>query len=53
MSELKGSTTPQPLPPADAMSEGGLRAPAHYGTLRKLWWWFSRASMALAIIHSG
>jgi multidrug efflux pump subunit AcrA (membrane-fusion protein) len=25
---------------ADAMSEGGLRAPAHYGTLRKIWWWF-------------
>jgi multidrug efflux pump subunit AcrA (membrane-fusion protein) len=20
--------------------EGGLRAPAHYGTLRKIWWWF-------------
>jgi multidrug efflux pump subunit AcrA (membrane-fusion protein) len=40
MSEHKGTATPQPLPPADAMSEGGLRAPAHYGTLRKLWWWF-------------
>ena len=25
---------------ADAMSEGGLRAPSHYGTLRKIWWWF-------------
>jgi multidrug efflux pump subunit AcrA (membrane-fusion protein) len=27
-------------PDADRFSEGGLRAPAHYGTLRKLWWWF-------------
>jgi Cu(I)/Ag(I) efflux system membrane fusion protein len=26
--------------PADPLSEGGLRAPAHYGRLRKLWWWF-------------
>jgi multidrug efflux pump subunit AcrA (membrane-fusion protein) len=26
---------------ADAMSKGGLRAPAHYGTLRKIWWWFN------------
>jgi multidrug efflux pump subunit AcrA (membrane-fusion protein) len=25
---------------ADALSEGGLRAPAHLGTLRKIWWWF-------------
>src|SRR6516225_293365 len=25
---------------ADTMSEGGLRAPSHYGTLRKIWWWF-------------
>ena len=24
----------------DRFSEGGLRAPAHYGTLRKIWWWF-------------
>ena len=24
----------------EAFGEGGLRAPAHYGTLRKLWWWF-------------
>jgi hypothetical protein len=24
----------------DRFSEGGLRAPAHYSTLRKLWWWF-------------
>jgi multidrug efflux pump subunit AcrA (membrane-fusion protein) len=24
----------------DRFSEGGLRAPAHYGRLRKIWWWF-------------
>lgn len=24
----------------DPRGEGGLRAPAHYGTLRKVWWWF-------------
>jgi multidrug efflux pump subunit AcrA (membrane-fusion protein) len=24
----------------DRFSEGGLRAPAHYSTLRKMWWWF-------------
>jgi multidrug efflux pump subunit AcrA (membrane-fusion protein) len=23
-----------------AQSEGGLRAPSHYGPLRKIWWWF-------------
>ena len=31
---------PRQAPNADALSEGGLRAPAHYGRLRKLWWWF-------------
>lgn len=25
---------------SETRSEGGLRAPAEYGTLRKLWWWF-------------
>lgn len=29
-----------PRPPSDAFSEGGLRAPAHLGTLGKAWWWF-------------
>lgn len=24
----------------DRFSEGGLRAPAHFGRLRKVWWWF-------------
>jgi Cu(I)/Ag(I) efflux system membrane fusion protein len=24
----------------DVLSEGGLRAPAHLGTLGKVWWWF-------------
>ncbi len=24
----------------DRFSEGGMRAPAHYSRLRKLWWWF-------------
>jgi multidrug efflux pump subunit AcrA (membrane-fusion protein) len=31
------------MPPSEspsAASEGGLHAPAHYGTLRKIWWWF-------------
>ena len=38
MSEHNDATTPATA--ADALSEGGLRAPAHYSRLRKLWWWF-------------
>src|SRR5438046_871097 len=38
MSEANDNDRPEA--PADALSEGGLRAPAHYGRLRKLWWWF-------------
>ncbi len=40
MSEHNVNQDPQGAVSADAMSEGGLRAPADYGTLRKLWWWF-------------
>ncbi len=36
MSEL----SPQPEPEVDRFSEGGLRAPAHYSRVRKIWWWF-------------
>ena len=39
MSESKRAD-PRQAPNADALSEGGLRAPAHYSRLRKLWWWF-------------
>lgn len=35
MGQLRGSD-----PEANPLSEGGLRAPAEYGHLRKLWWWF-------------
>jgi multidrug efflux pump subunit AcrA (membrane-fusion protein) len=30
----------EPGPDEDRFSEGGLRAPAHYSRLRKIWWWF-------------
>jgi Cu(I)/Ag(I) efflux system membrane fusion protein len=40
MSEVNGAQQQATARTADAFSEGGLRAPAHYGRLRKLWWWF-------------
>jgi Cu(I)/Ag(I) efflux system membrane fusion protein len=40
MSEYKADSHTETAAPADAMSEGGLRAPAHYSRLRKVWWWF-------------
>ncbi len=40
MSEHDVSHSQNPGPDDDRFSEGGLRAPAHYGTLRKIWWWF-------------
>jgi multidrug efflux pump subunit AcrA (membrane-fusion protein) len=38
--------TQQAVPVEDRFSEGGLRAPAHFGTLRKLWWWFDLLVLA-------
>jgi Cu(I)/Ag(I) efflux system membrane fusion protein len=40
MPEVNGPQQQTTARTADAFSEGGLRAPAHYGPLRKLWWWF-------------
>jgi multidrug efflux pump subunit AcrA (membrane-fusion protein) len=40
MSERDVSRLPEAGLDEDRFSEGGLRAPAHYGRLRKLWWWF-------------
>jgi multidrug efflux pump subunit AcrA (membrane-fusion protein) len=40
MSERDVSRIPEAGPDEDRFSEGGLRAPAHYGRLRKIWWWF-------------
>ena len=40
MTDLNANGSPRPAWEENLMSEGGLRAPAHYGTLRKLWWWF-------------
>jgi multidrug efflux pump subunit AcrA (membrane-fusion protein) len=34
------SPVPEAAHAEDRFSEGGLRAPAHYGKLRKIWWWF-------------
>lgn len=40
MSERDISRLSKTEPQEDRFSEGGLRAPAHYSTLRKMWWWF-------------
>lgn len=40
MSERDISRLPETGPDEDRFNEGGLRAPAHYGKLRKIWWWF-------------
>jgi multidrug efflux pump subunit AcrA (membrane-fusion protein) len=40
MSEYNVSRSQEARLDEDPSSEGGLRAPAHYGTLRKIWWWF-------------
>ncbi len=34
------SRTPDAAPDDDRFSTGGLRAPAHYSTRQKIWWWF-------------
>src|SRR4051794_14574499 len=43
--QIMTENTPRPWPEAGSVppppsDEGGLRAPAHYGLLRKAWWWF-------------
>jgi multidrug efflux pump subunit AcrA (membrane-fusion protein) len=40
MSDQEVSVVHKPEADEDRFSEGGLRAPAHYGRLRKIWWWF-------------
>lgn len=40
MSEHNSFHQREPGRDNEALNEGGLRAPAHYSTLRKLWWWF-------------
>jgi len=40
MTDTNDNGLSRPMPDENPMSEGGLRAPAHYGPLRKLWWWF-------------
>lgn len=40
MTARQQPTRPSKPTEDDRFSEGGLRAPAHYSTLRKMWWWF-------------
>ena len=39
-SERNSFHQPEPGRDSEPLNEGGLRAPAHYSTLRKIWWWF-------------